>query len=61
MEKGKRKGFSLLARPGGFWPNRAWARAWGGKWRSRPTNRGRSGDGAVGAGPRASEEGRGRR
>jgi hypothetical protein len=28
---------------------------------SRPTSGGRSGDGAVGAGPRASEEGRGRR
>jgi hypothetical protein len=56
MEKGKkRKGFPLLAGPGGIRPNRVRPRLL-----SPPAGE-RRGDGAVGAGPRASEEGRGRR
>jgi hypothetical protein len=58
MEKGKRKGFSLLAGPGDFGPAE---RGRVGRWPSRPTSGGWSEDDTVGAGPHASKEGRGRR
>jgi hypothetical protein len=60
MEKGKRKkGFSLLAGSGGggdFGPAER-ACACTGRRPSRPTSGGQSGDGTMGAGPRASEGG----
>jgi hypothetical protein len=61
MEKGKRKGFSLLARLGGDFGPAESGRGGGGRRPSRPTSGGRGGDDVVGAGPRASKEGRGRR
>jgi hypothetical protein len=56
--KKKRVFSASWAEGGGFRPNRA-RRARGGRRPSRPTSGGRSEDGAVGAGPRASEVGRG--
>jgi hypothetical protein len=53
MEKGKRKGISLLTRSGGggeFRPSRGTRAAGSPAWPA-------SADGAVGVGPRASEEG----
>jgi hypothetical protein len=58
-EKGKRKGFSLLAGPGGgFWPSRARARDIAVKWaQTAHEERGRR-DGRCGHGPtRQREEG----